>query len=289
MKKIITIISLIIISIAAGTIVLAKYQSRDKMMTQINQDIRDYYFISCPNGNELNIMQMDSSEYQYSITCFPYSTTESTKKDTFKLKVYLNQKFTFEKDGFLSGTSGANTSTDFPNCLIEKNDASRIQRFYLFPTKAVNDEISAIPGGGKIYVSFKNAISSSDISSVINEYSEYGTVTWLWVDTYNNSDSIQPTIQNPRKEERGVFGIPLFYGGEKVTSPLERFIGIINNEHLCMESDFENIKKGIKNGKDEIRQSDVKIIGIVLLPSKDSEHKAIIDEIAKKDNVYVAN
>lgn len=289
MKKIITIISLIIILMVAGTIVLTKYHRRNLMMTQMNKDIQNYYFISCPNGNELNIKQVNSGEYQYSITCFPYSTTESTKKDTFKLKVNLNQKFTFEEIGFLTGTSGANTTTDFPDCLIAENDSSRIQRFYLFSARGGSNEVSTIPGEGKIYVSFKNAISSSDISSVIDEYSAYGTVTWLWVDTYNDSDSILPTIQNPQKDERGVFGIPLFYGGEKVTSPLDRFIGIINDKHACLESEFENIRNGIKKGKDEIMQSDVKIIGIVLLPSKDLEHKAIINEIAKKDIVYAAN
>ena len=33
--------------------VLSKYHNRDKMMTQMNKDIQDYYYISCPNGNEL--------------------------------------------------------------------------------------------------------------------------------------------------------------------------------------------------------------------------------------------
>lgn len=27
------------------------------MMTQMNKDIQDYYYISCPNGNELDIKQ----------------------------------------------------------------------------------------------------------------------------------------------------------------------------------------------------------------------------------------
>lgn len=48
------IISLLV---TAGTFVLSKYHNRDKMMTQMNKDIQDYYYISCPNGNELDIKQ----------------------------------------------------------------------------------------------------------------------------------------------------------------------------------------------------------------------------------------
>lgn len=289
MKKVITIISLIILLIAAGTIVFAKYRSRELLMIQINKDVQDYYFISCPNGNELDIKQVNSNEYQYSISCFPYSVTDSTKKDNYKLKVRLNQKFTFEKIGLLTGASGANSTTDFPNCLITENDSSRIQRFYLFSSGNSNDELATIQDEGKIYVSFKNAISSSNISSVIDEYSAYGTVTWLWVDTYNDSDSITPTIQNPQKDERGVFGIPLYYGGEKIAAPLDKFVYIINDKHPCLENEFDVIRNGIKAEKGEIIQSDVKIIGIVLLPKNDSVYSTVIDKISEKENVYVAN
>lgn len=285
MKKSIAIIALVIISITAGAVVLFKYQSRDKMMTQMNKDIQNYYFISCPNGNELDIMQMSSNEYQYFILAYPFSTTESANKFTFKLNVSLEQNFTFEKIGSLTGAKGANTTSDFPNCLIAENDSSRTRRFFLPPAKADDEE----PGDGKIYVSFKNAVGSSDISSVIDDYSEYGTVTWLWIDTYNDSDPTLPTIQNPQKNERGVYGIPLFYRGEKVASPIDSFIGIMNDKHLCLESEFENIRNGIKIEEDEITQSDIKIIGIVLLSRNDLDRSAIIDEIAKKDNVYAVN
>lgn len=40
-------------------------------MTQMNKDIQDYYYISCPNGNELDIKQKSSNEYQYSILSYP--------------------------------------------------------------------------------------------------------------------------------------------------------------------------------------------------------------------------
>ena len=133
------------------------------------------------------------------------------------------------------------------------------------------------------------AINSSDISSVIDEYSEYGTVTWLWVDTYNDSDSTLPTIQNPQNDERGVYGIPLFYAGEKLISPLDKFVNIINDKHAYLEDEFENIRNGINTGKDTIKQSDINIIGIVLLSQKDLNRSAIINEIAIKGNVYVVN
>ncbi len=129
-----------------------------------------------------------------------------------------------------------------------------------------------------------------DISSVIDEYSEYGTVTWLWVDTYNDSDSTLPTIQNPQNDERGVYGIPLFYAGEKLISPLDKFVNIINDKHAYLEDEFENIRNGINTGKDTIKQSDINIIGIVLLSQKkDLNRSAIINEIAIKGNVYVVN
>lgn len=135
------------------------------MMTQMNKDIQDYYYISCPNGNELDIKQKSSNEYQYSILSYPFSTTEYTNKFTFRLKVSLDQKFIFEKIGLLTGTSGVNANTDFPNCLIKENDSSQYQRFFL-PTPEEDNDVSTILGEGKIYVSFKNAINSSDISSV---------------------------------------------------------------------------------------------------------------------------
>lgn len=288
MKKTIIIIMIIIsFLVTAGTVIFSKYHNRDKMMTQMNEDIQDYYFISCPNGNELDIMQKSSNEYQYSILSYPFSTTESTNKFTFRLKVSIDQKFIFEKIGLLTGTSGANASTDFPNCLIRENDSSQNQRFFLSTPEEV--EISTILGEGKIYVSFKNAINSSDISSLIDEYSEYGTVTWLWVDTYNDSDSTLPTIQNPQNGERGVYGIPLFYAGERLISPLDKFVSIINDKHAYLEDEYESIRNGIKTGKDAIRQSDINIIGVVLLSPKDLNRSAIINEIAKKENVYAVN
>ena len=98
MKKTIIII-IISLLVTAGTFVLSKYHNRDKMMTQMNKDIQDYYYISCPNGNELDIKQKSSNEYQYSILSYPFSTTEYTNKFTFRLKVSLDQKFIFEKIG----------------------------------------------------------------------------------------------------------------------------------------------------------------------------------------------
>ena len=41
--------------------------------------------------------------------------------------------------------------------------------------------------------------------------------------------------------------------------------------------------------KDTIKQSDINIIGIVLLSQKDLNRSAIINEIAIKGNVYVVN
>ncbi len=132
MKKTIIII-IISLLVTAGTFVLSKYHNRDKMMTQMNKDIQDYYYISCPNGNELDIKQKSSNEYQYSILSYPFSTTEYTNKFTFRLKVSLDQKFIFEKIGLLTGTSGVNANTDFPNCLIKENDSSQYQRFFFSP------------------------------------------------------------------------------------------------------------------------------------------------------------
>lgn len=288
MKKAIIITSMVIF-IVASVIIFTNYHQRNLLMAQMNKDLQSYYYICCPNGNELDIKQVDSDEYKYSISCFPYSITDSTKKENYKLKVNLNQKFTFEKIGLLTGASGANSTTDFPNCLITENDSSRIQRFYLYSSENGNYESATIQDEGKIYVSFKNAISSSNISSVIDEYSAYGTVTWLWVDTYNESDTITATIQNPQGNEIGVFGIPLYYGGEKIAAPLDKFVEIINDKHPCLENEFDVIRNGIKTEKDEITQSDVKIIGVVLLPKSDSAYSTVIDKISEKENVYVAN
>lgn len=268
MKKTLAIVSLIIMLASAATILLAKYRARELLMAQINKDVQNYYYISGSNGNELTIKQMSGSEYQYTVTRYPYSITEPAGKATFKLNVSLNQKFSFEKIGLMTGTSGANTTNDFPDCLISENDSSRIQRFYLCSANGGNTEAQTVPGEGKIYVSFKSAICSSDMSSLIDEYSAYGTVTWLWIDTYEDFDSYITTIQNPRKGERGVYGIPLFYGGESVSAPLDRFLSIINDKHACLEDEYENIRNGIKKGTDEIKQSEIRIIGLVLLPGK---------------------
>ncbi len=126
MKKTIIII-IISLLVTAGTFVLSKYHNRDKMMTQMNKDIQDYYYISCPNGNELDIKQKSSNEYQYSILSYPFSTTEYTNKFTFRLKVSLDQKFIFEKIGLLTGTSGVNANTDF---LLKKMILLNINVFF---------------------------------------------------------------------------------------------------------------------------------------------------------------
>ena len=64
---------------------------------------------------------------------------------------------------------------------------------------------------------------------------------------------------------------------------------IINDKHAYLEDEFENIRNGINTGKDTIKQSDINIIGIVLLSQKDLNRSAIINEIAIKGNVYVVN
>ncbi len=45
MKKTIIII-IISLLVTAGTFVLSKYHNRDKMMTQMNKDIQDYYYMN---------------------------------------------------------------------------------------------------------------------------------------------------------------------------------------------------------------------------------------------------
>ncbi len=69
------------------------------MMTQMNKDIQDYYYISCPNGNELDIKQKRAvMNINTLFLVILFSTTEYTNKFTFRLKVSLDQKFIFEKN-----------------------------------------------------------------------------------------------------------------------------------------------------------------------------------------------
>ena len=76
---------------------------------------------------------------------------------------------------------------------------------------------------------------------------------------------------------------------KKFGSPLITNDGATIAKEIELEDEFENIRNGINTGKDTIKQSDINIIGIVLLSQKDLNRSAIINEIAIKGNVYVVN
>lgn len=128
-----------------------------------------------------------------------------------------------------------NDETGFPLRVIEKKDALNYQAFFYPGIQRA--EIKLYSLGRLRYLSLEHAISYREAMTLISDLKHYGEVSWLWVDTYGQSDiNDNPvTIQNPfdyslqyKEDSLSVHGIPIYYDGVHVDEPLERFLDILN-------------------------------------------------------------
>ena len=259
-------------------------------------DLSDYYYISCPNGNELQISKLSNMRYKYELIRYSFDLTENNGVTTYESKTTLWGNTSFYRTGLLSGTANSNVQTNFPQCVIEKNDASLIPEFF-YPSYTL-DGSEKKTDGGKIYISFKQPFSYDEAFEFISICEEYGTVTWLWVDTYKqiNMDNNPITIQNPIENDTlPVYGIPLYHNGSFVEDPLNEFLDVLNNAYNSISDNYINeklkeIKFGINNSNEMLCSEDIKIIGAVLLPfgQTKSDREEIFQFLNETDNVKIS-
>ncbi len=290
LKYILLAMMLVILCIAFFVIFMNAVQSR-KLKTIVNS-ISDYYYISCPNGNELSISESDKLKYEYDLAKYSYSLTEHTGCISYRSVTDIWGNTKFYHTGLFSGSSGMNDRTDFPLCVVEINDSVNIQRFF-YPTFDENEITTPNSDGGKIYISFEHSLSYEEAVASISEFNKYGTVTWLWVDTYGQSDMTDHpvTIQNPLDgDSLPLYGIPLYHQGLCVAEPLEIFLDILNNafydqskNEICEK--LKAVKSGINPSNHQLCENDIEILGAVLLPSGELERKQIFEELNQMDIV----
>lgn len=274
-----------------GVTVMVK--TREGWLKGINESISDYYYISSPNGNSLEVKQ-DGLFCYYELKKYDYSTLEDNGYLKYKAEASIIDKVKFHNTGLLSGDS-SNYETDFPRCAIEKNDASDKQLFY-HPSVDETKVKSEKSDGGKMYISLKGALSLNETAEIISKLSEYGEVTWLWVDTYAGQDmSEAEIIQNAGFDGKklNAYGIPLYYGGEKIENAADCFLGRLNsvssdNDNFCAEV-LTSVKRGIKPEGGEITETNIKVIGLVILPSPEIDRAEIFEAICKDENVRAVN
>ena len=269
--------------------------SQTRKLNIIIDDLSDYYYISCPNGNELQISKLSNMKYKYDFIKYSFDLTENDGVITYESETTILGNTSFYRTGLLSGSTNINVQTNFPQCVIEKNDASLIPRFF-HPSYTL-DGREKKTDGGKIYISFKQPFSYNEVLAFISICEEYGTVTWLWVDTYKqiNMDNDPITIQNPIENDvLPIYGIPLYHNGSFVEDPLNEFLDILNNAYSSISDNYINeklkkIKFGINNSDDMLRSEDIKIIGVVLLPfdQSKSDREEIFQFLNEIDNVKI--
>ena len=290
LKVIFTAFIFIIIFAIFGVLYIISEQSKN--LNEITSSLSEYYYISCPNGNAIYISEYDNLKYSYEVVKYSFNLYESEGSISYKSETNILGNTKFYHSGLLSGSSGMNYKTDFPQCVTEINDSSDIQRFF-YPTFD-NSEIKTVPSdGGKIYISFDHSISYGEALEFIKDIERYGTVTWLWVDTYCQNDmSCNPiTIQNPSENNiLPLHGIPMYYNGSCVEKPLKSFLEIINSVSVCDNDNQINqrildIKLGINDSKAVISEEDIDVIGVVVLPFEELDRKQVFDALSQIDNI----
>lgn len=290
--KVIFMVSIFIIIAIFGVLYVKSEQGQEKNLDEITSSLSDYYYISCPNGNALCISEYDNLKYSYEVVKYSFDLYESNGSMSYISETNVRGNTKFYHSGLLSGSSGMNYKTNFPQCVTEINDSSDIQCFF-YPSFD-NSEIKTVSSdGGKIYISFDNSISYGKALEFIEDIERYGTVTWLWVDTYGQNDmSCNPiTIQNPSENNiLPVHGIPMYYNGLCVENPLESFLEILNsvsvgnNDNQINQKIFD-IKLGINNSKTVISEEDIDVIGMVVLPFKELDRKQVFNVLSQMDNI----
>lgn len=262
-----------------------------RKLNGIIDSISDYYYISCPNGNVLDISAAGNLKFDYNLIKYSHTLTEDSGRISYRSVTDILGKTKFMHIGLLTGPSGMNDRTDFPQCVIEVNDSSKEQRFFY---KSVDGDQIKTPGadGGKIYISFQHSIAYDQTRELFSELDRYGNVAWLWVDTYGQSDMDHNpvTLQNPlENNELPLYGIPIYHNGEYVENPLEAFLEILNksdeNTDNPISSKIYNIKLGINASGGKLCENDIKIIGAVLLPSNDMDRKQILNDLNNMYNI----
>lgn len=291
MKKARLIIIFFAIVGLVGITVMVK--AKETWIKGISDSIADYYYISSPNGNSLQVKQGGLS-CEYELKKYNYSVSEDNGHFGYKATADILGNVKFYHTGLLSGDS-SNYETDFPRCAMEKNDASD-QPFFYHPSVDENRVKSEKTDGGKFYVSLKSAVTLTEAAAIAAEFSEYGEVTWLWVDTYSGMDmSKAATIQNAGfdGEKMNVYGIPLYYNGERIENAAACFLDKLNgtafdNNKFCADV-LRSVGAGIKPEGGEINETDIKIIGLVILPAYETDRDEIFEALCAHENVRAVN
>ncbi len=258
----------------------------------VMSDLLDYYYISCPNGNVLSVSTWGGLRYRYKLISYSNRLTESVGSRTYGSETDIWGNTRFHLTGLLSGPSGMNDKTNFPQCVLEINDSLYKQRLF-YPTFADSEIDASSMNGRRVYISFEHSMSYEETEEWISKLASYGNVTWLWVDTYGQTDmSNNPvTIQNPFESDAlPLYGIPIYHDGMRVEEPLEAFLDILNHamddeDDNEMRRRLRDVKYGIKDLDSRLVETDIKIMGAVLLPVEGVNREQVLEELKKIDNV----
>ena len=248
---------------------------QEKRIEEVNPDILNYLYISCPNNNNYEVKKINALKYDYIEKCYFNADKDDYWYQRYRLKVDIlgNTKF------FCGTLFGEKYEGEFPLVVLDVNRTSWDQ--LLFHPKSDSDEIGDDLNAHDFYISFKKSVSYSEALELVDKMNDIGLVYWLWVDTYSQYDMSENyvTIQNPKEGQLSVHGIPLYYSGAKVENPLDEFLKVVNSVEEgktsnLVEEKLLEVKKGINASKNQIEEGDIRIIGVVmddLLPEKREE------------------
>jgi hypothetical protein len=248
---------------------------QEKRIEEVNPDILNYFYISCPNTNSYEVKKIGAMKYEYLAKYYFKPDKDDFTYDKYKLEadIFGNTRF------YRASIFGRRYEGKFPQVVLDIDDS--LPRQLLFHPKSDSDEIGEkLYCGFDTYISFKESVSYSEALELVDKMNEIGLVYWLWVDTYSHYDMSENyvTIQNPKEGQLSVHGIPLYYSGAKVENPLDEFLKAVNSVEEgktsnLVEEKLLEVKKGINASKNQIEEEDIRIIGVVMddLPVENSE------------------
>lgn len=248
---------------------------QEKRIEEVNPDILNYFYISCPNNYNYEVKKINALKYEYIKKKYYNADKEDYSDRRFCLEadIFGNTRF------YRTSIFGRRYEGKFPQVILDV-DYSFFNQL-LFHPKSDSDEIGDDLNAYDFYISFKESVSYSEALELVDKMNDIGLVYWLWVDTYSQYDMSENyvTIQGPKEGQLSVHGIPLYYGGAKVENPLEEFLKVVNSVEEgktsnLVEEKLLEVKKGINASKNQIEEGDIRIIGVVmddLLPEKREE------------------
>lgn len=267
----ITIVSLMIFIIVSFVVFILNATILNKMSNNEQERLINFFSIAMPNAYIGSIQSDDrimAGEIDYVRYRFLGNKpiTDGNYKDGYTYMPLINGVYGDIGDYLFN--SGDESSEDSKEASKYNKVGKKVMEFY-YPSVRYESYINDLKnlneiGNNKVIeiaLSFDKAYSLEEIKKMIPSDV---TLNWYWVDTFNEND--KKILRKSKLCEYDVYGIKALDGeGNIIDNPGKKFIDAINegidNNYA---NEYKELFDKLSNGKDEINNKDLKIIGVVV-------------------------